>query len=172
MEKKLLELNKPLPVKWRVQSAMPKNNPTHVLMISYIDARDVQDRLDDVVGKGGWQTEFFESRGKQFCKIGILINGEWVWKADSGAESNTEKGKGETSDSFKRAAVHWGINRVSYQYGAVKLPCKEYNGRPYPIDSVGKFLKGDDLYKACNALAKVDDFVNAYNETERLSINE
>ena len=38
----------------------------------------------------------------------------WVWKWDAGAESYTEKEKGEASDSFKRACVNWGIGRELY----------------------------------------------------------
>lgn len=172
MENQLIKLNEPISPKWRVQSAFPKNAPTHVIMVSYVDARDVQDRLDNVVGKANWQSEFFECKGKQFCRIGIKVGTEWVWKGDSGSESSTEKEKGETSDAFKRAAVHWGINRASYQFGTVKLSCKEYNGRPYPISSNGNFLKGQELYEACNKLANVDEFVEQYQSDLKATINE
>jgi hypothetical protein len=37
-----------------------------------------------------------------------------VFKSDCGTESNTEKEKGESSDSFKRACVNWGIGRELY----------------------------------------------------------
>jgi hypothetical protein len=153
----LIELRKPMSLKWRVQRAMPKDNPTTVIMVGYIDARDIQDRLDDVVGMGNWQTKYYECKGKQFCEIGIRVGDEWVWKADSGTESQTEKQKGETSDAFKRAAVHWGMNRQAYQVGLVTLPCKMYMGKPYPCDNAGVFLKGKNLFAACNKFAKVDD---------------
>lgn len=155
---KLKELKRPLPLKWRVSRAFPnKMTPTHVIMVGYIDSRDVQTRLDDVVGAENWQTEYFECRGKQFCKIGINVDGQWVWKADNGSPSQTEAGKGETSDSFKRAAVHWGINRNAYNVGEVKLPCRMYDNKPYPCDENNNFLKGDALYALCNKLAKVDE---------------
>ena len=154
----IIELRKPIPLKWRVSRAIPnKSNPTHVIMVGYIDSRDVQNRLDEVLGAENWQTKYFECKGKQFCEIGIKINGEWVWKGDNGEESMTSKGKGETSDSFKRAAVHWGINRFAYQVGEVKLNCKLYGDKPFPTDDKGNFLKGKKLYDVCNELGKIDE---------------
>lgn len=155
---KLKQLQKPLPLKWRVRSAYPtKVNPTHVILVGYVDSRQVQELLDEVVGPENWQDEYFECKNKQFCRIGIKINDEWIWKGDSGAETSTEAGKGETSDAFKRAAVKWGINRTGYKVGEVKLPCRMYESRPYPVDESGKFLKGEDLYIICNRLGKVED---------------
>lgn len=161
----LIELQKPMPLKWRVQRAHPnKNNPTHVIMIGYIDSREIQKRLDDVVGIENWQNKFYESRGKQFCEIGIKIDGEWIWKGDSGTPSQTEKEKGESSDAFKRAAVHWGINRFAYQVGEVKLPCKIYSGKPYPCDERGNFLKAQALFDYCNKEAKIEELEIEFDE--------
>ena len=57
----------------------------------------------------------------------------WVWKWDCGTESNTEKEKGEASDSFKRACVNWGIGRELYTAPQIWITCddKEWNnGKP------------------------------------------
>lgn len=164
-ENLLKQLSEPLPMKWRVRQFYPKNNPTTAIMVGYVDSRDIQDRLDYVVGISNWQTEYYECKGKQFCKIGIKIDGEWVWKADSGTESQTEKEKGETSDAFKRSAVHWGINRIGYKMGEVRLKCKLYelDGKYYPIDSQGNFLKGAKLQDVCNKLARVEDIEHEFN---------
>ena len=157
IEEKLKELKAPVELKWRVQSAMPKLTPTHVIMIGYVDARDVMDRLDEVIGAGAWQSDFKSINNKDYGGIGILINGEWIWKWDVGSESNTEKDKGLASDAFKRAGVKWGINRYAYSLGTVKLQCKMYNGKPYPCDDRGNFLRGKKLYDTCNKLVNVDD---------------
>lgn len=159
------KLKEPLEVKWRIQSKTPRANPTHVIMVAYVDARDVQNRLDEVVGASNWQTRFYECKGKQFCEIGIKVNDEWIWKGDSGSESKTEKEKGETSDAFKRAAVQWGINRVAYNYGMVRLRAKKYGDDYYPSNDAGKFLKGQELFDECSRLAKVDEFFEEYNES-------
>ena len=163
-------LQKPLPLKWRVRSAFPnKVNPTHVILVGYVDSRQVQQLLDDVCGAENWSDDYYESKGKQFCKIGIQINNQWVFKSDSGEPSSMSSTKGESSDSFKRAAVKWGINRAAYKVGEVKLPCKMFSDKPYPVDESGKFIKGQALFELCNRLGKVDDleieFDKSFEET-------
>lgn len=82
----------------------------------YKDARCDQNILDETVGPMEWQRRHSENKGNLFCAVGIRDRetGEWVWKEDCGAESNTEKQKGEASDSFKRACFNWGIGRELY----------------------------------------------------------
>lgn len=108
----LKDLKNPMPYQWRVQS-FSKNKPV-AQCVAYIDARDVMDRLDDVAGQGKWQDDYRVINGQLFAGIGILIDNNWVWKWDTGTESQTEKEKGLVSDSFKRAAVKWGIGRFLY----------------------------------------------------------
>lgn len=160
IEEKLVELKKTINFKWRVQSAYPKSQPTMVIMIPYIDARDVQERLDTVIGASGWQNKYEQIGNSLHCSIGIKIDNEWVWKSDRGVASQTEKEKGEASDAFKRCAVMWGINRDAYQVGTVKLNCRESGGKYYPADANGKFLKGEALYAVCNSMAKITDLEN------------
>ena len=61
-----------------------------------------------------WQRKHYECKGNLFCSVGVKIGEEWIWKDDCGAESYTEKEKGEASDSFKRACFNWGIGRELY----------------------------------------------------------
>ena len=63
----LSELKKEIPFKWRVQSA----NQWGASCVAYIDARDVQDLLDEVCGPQNWQCKFSEHKGNLFCEIGI-----------------------------------------------------------------------------------------------------
>lgn len=56
----------------------------------------------------------YGAEGRAEAIINAARQGQWVWKADCGAESNTEAEKGEASDSFKRACVNWGIGRELY----------------------------------------------------------
>lgn len=83
-------------------------------LLLYKDARCDMNILDETVGANNWQRKHEEHRGNLFCAVGIKENGEWVWKEDAGAESNTEAEKGHASDSFKRACVNWGIGRELY----------------------------------------------------------
>lgn len=154
----LSKLKDPFKLKWRVKSLIPDStNPTHMVIVGYIDARQVYDRLDQVVKPENWQEDFYECKGKQFCKIGIKIGNEWIWKGDSGSESFSDPSKGETSDSVKRAAVHWGINREVYALGEVTIKCKVVNDIPAPCDESGNILKGEQILIECKRLVLLRD---------------
>jgi hypothetical protein len=120
---------------------MCKENGLTLLL--YKDARVDMNILDDVVGAENWEREHYECKGNLFCKVGININYKkdgsipnWVYKSDCGTESNTEKEKGEASDSFKRACVNWGIGRELYSAPFVwvksedaQIKSSEYQGK-------------------------------------------
>ena len=132
------ELKKVIPYKWRVQS-FSKYSAT-AQCVAYIDARQVMDLLDDVVKPENWQAKFSSHKDNLFCELGIKIGDEWVWKSDCGVESNIEQQKGEASDAFKRAAVHWGIGRFLYSLDikTVKTSgANTGNNRPHVIDDNG-----------------------------------
>lgn len=125
----LNQLKKELPYKWRVQSTRFGKSTC----VAYIDARDCQDLLDEVVGPDKWQSIYYEENGLLFCKVGILCNDNiWIWKSDTGSESNVEKDKGHVSDAFKRACVLWGIGRFLYRLPIQTLTTKPWKGKEYP----------------------------------------
>ena len=121
-EKELNKLKSETPLaerKYRVGSTWSREGKQFGLMLTYIDARYVMDRLDEVVGIGNWKSEFHELRNRLFCTITITFLREdgvvdTISKTDCGVESNVEKEKGEVSDAFKRCAVHFGIGRDLY----------------------------------------------------------
>lgn len=80
-----------------------------ITLLLYKDARVDQDILDETVGPMNWQRR--HSRDNANCEVGIWDTDklQWVWKEDTGTESNTEKEKGLASDSFKRACFNWGM---------------------------------------------------------------
>lgn len=94
---------------------------------SYIDARQVQDTLDGVVGPGNWCSDWSVVRAEHpvCARVGIAVFGVWKW--DVGYSNNPEADdendkayedeplKAAVSDGFKRAAVQWGIGRFLYQ---------------------------------------------------------
>ena len=130
-------LKNPMPYQWRVQS-FSKNKPS-ASCVAYIDARDVMNRLDDVVGSNNWQDDYKVINGQLFAGIGIKChNDEWVWKWDTGTESQTEKEKGIVSDSFKRAAVKWGIGRFLYD---LEIKYVKTNGIKGDADNAEKGIK-------------------------------
>jgi hypothetical protein len=136
---KLKELQKKIPCQWRVQS-FSKNKPQGQC-VAYIDARDVMNLLDDVVGAENWQDDYKLIDGKLLAGIGILCNDKWVWKWDTGTESNMEAEKGQMSDAFKRAGVKWGIGRFLYDYPIQYVTANEVKGErnfPYPVNEQGQ----------------------------------
>lgn len=101
---------------WKPQSV--KGN--RALAVAYIDARMVEDRLDDVFGVGGWQDEYTPmGDGNVMCRLSVKIAGAWVVKTDVGGESEQPDGgdrlKAAFSDALKRAAVKLGIGRYLYE---------------------------------------------------------
>ncbi len=123
----LTKLKEPLGIEdidFRVQSI---NKGGYATILAYKDARVDMNRLDKVVGAENWQRDHKEIKNVVYCGIGIYCKTieegftNWVWKWDAGAESFTEKQKGEASDSFKRAGFNWGIGRELYDYPLIKV---------------------------------------------------
>ena len=135
----LKKLKDKIQIRWRVQS-FSKNKPT-AQCVAYIDARDVMDRLDQVVGEENWQDDYKIVNGSLFAGIGIKVGEEWIWKWDTGTESNIEKEKGQVSDSFKRAGIKWGIGRFLYSLPIHYVKANEIktnSNYPYVVDDNGK----------------------------------
>lgn len=137
----LKKLTKQIPYKWRVQS-FSEYKP-EATCVAYIDARDVMDLLDEVCSPENWQDDYKVVDGKLFAGIGIKKEDIWIWKWDTGTESNVEKEKGQVSDSFKRAAVKWGIGRFLYSLEIKRVAANEKKttnpkNYPYPVDASGK----------------------------------
>lgn len=102
-----------------------------VMLLLYKNARADMTILDESVSAANWQREHYECKGNLYCRVGIRMereNGaEWVWKSDCGAESYTDKEKGESSDSFKRACVNWGIGRELYTAPVIFIKPQDCN---------------------------------------------
>lgn len=110
-----------------------KQRSIHGKMMDYVDARYVADRLDQICGPSDWKSTVrqadFKSPGYAFITtIEIWIDEleQWVGREDGGAQDEIQDRsgnkvspendfKGALSDSFKRAAVQWGIARDLYQ---------------------------------------------------------
>jgi hypothetical protein len=94
------------------------------LACAYIDARNVMDRLDAVVGPENWQDDFeVMPNGNVVCRLSLRVGGEWITKTDVGGESDQkdpgDREKAAFSDALKRAAVKWGVGRYLYSLPAV-----------------------------------------------------
>jgi hypothetical protein len=110
----------PADVDFRVQGRVNEQTGKGQV-VAYIDARSVQDRLDEVVGAGNWSFDWepvvIDKGDVQVAKGTLTILG--VSKSDVGTASNFEASLGAVSHCFKRAAVHFGIGR--YLYGVSSM---------------------------------------------------
>ena len=86
------------------------------VLLLYKDARCDMRILDEVFGIDGWEREHQVVNGNLYCTVRVWSEkrNQWISKQDVGTESNTEKQKGEASDSFKRACFNIGIGRELY----------------------------------------------------------
>jgi len=101
-------------VGWKAQTVTKQGD--RALAVAYVDARAVQDRLDEVVGPDGWCDEYrlLTQQGSPFglevvvqCRLTVL----GITKTDVGTG---EDAKSAYSDAFKRAAVRFGVARYLY----------------------------------------------------------
>jgi len=147
------QLAAPFPVSsisWRVGST--NGDKTKGMALAYIDARDAQDRLNEVCGPFGWQCRHEVSGDKRVtCHVGIRDKetGEWVWKSDGAGETDYEGEKGSYSDSFKRACVKWGIGRYLYEMDSPWVAI-EARGRTFIIPPASVKSLNEKLLK-CQA---------------------
>ena len=190
------ELRAPFPpekIHWRVGNTNKKSverqtgdrnaRPTKGQLLAYLNARDVMDRLDEVVGPDGWEDVYHETPKRLICTLRIKVDGSWVEKSDGAGDTNMEGEKGGLSDAFKRAAVKFGVGRYLYdtespwvdldQYG--NMP-KNFDGSKYlrapsneltPIGYMNLVLKHWDTIneaKGCLANDEIENAVSVFNE--------
>lgn len=114
-------------------------------LLLFKDARVDMDILDETVGSMNWQRTHEVINGNLFCNIEIWDNekNQWVKKQDVGTESQTEKEKGEASDSFKRAGTNVGIGRELYTAPTIFItPRKDMGSVRKPDDEPNEFFLG------------------------------
>lgn len=136
----------PLPYRWRLQSVAnkvksPYPEGTRGSFIAYITARDVMNRLDDVLGFTNWKSRMRETAdGGVICGIEIRVGDDWIIKEDIGYPNNpgsdqeTEPLKAAASDALKRAGVQFGIGRFLYEMPAVWTGIDQWGKPLQPIE--------------------------------------
>lgn len=135
----------------RIQSiGQNKTGAVGTTILLYKDARVDMNILDETVGDMNWQREHSVVNGNLYCTISIWdeVKEQWISKSDVGTESNTEKEKGQASDSFKRAGFNWGIGRELYSapFVYIQLDKSEYIEKNGKLTSNAKFKVKDIDY--------------------------
>lgn len=104
-------------IEWRVQSATAKQGGHKVLVLPYITARAVMDRLDKVVGpfwKDTYDPVLVQSAPALRCTLSLKIGDEWISREDAAELTEIEPIKGGYSNALKRVASKWSIGRYLY----------------------------------------------------------
>ena len=158
------------------------------VLLLYKDARCDMRILDEVFGIDGWEREHQVVNGNLYCTVRIWSEKrqQWISKQDVGTESNTEKQKGEASDSFKRACFNIGIGRELYSAPFIwislgKGEISEKNGRcslDYKVKFEVKEIEYDE-HREISKLIIIDQegkerfkFIKKTKQTKEKSIKE
>ncbi len=163
------ELKKPFPepaIHWRIGART--GDKKKGLPLAYIDARDVMDRLDFVLGFDGWEDSYVETTsGRVICTLACMINDKLVIRSDGAGDTGTEGEKGAISDALKRAAVKFGIGRYLYglggewvdldQYGKFKPPSLPQWATPNGWNRIHKSEKREVYSQSIDCLANADE---------------
>ena len=126
---KMYELAKPFAnndIQWWVQRLTRDGQSG--LALAYINARQVQDRLNEVMGVD-WQNKTINYGSKTICHLGLKLDGDWIWRSDGAGDTQFEADKGAISDALKRAAVSFGVGRHLYDLPSIWVKCETKNGR-------------------------------------------
>ncbi len=109
----LEQLRKPFPAsKISFKCQTKPSEKGNSLVVAYIDARDVMERLDEVVGPD-WSDRYEKAGTAKGLVCYLTVCG--VTRADVGDDDNeNEPVKSAYSDAFKRAAVKFGVGRFLY----------------------------------------------------------
>ena len=131
-------------IAWRPGSLTKTKDKAQAL--AYIDARDVQNRLDEVLGFDWEMRHYAVGNDHVCCEITLTLptgkkvtrtNGCWVGnvdvvttkdgKVDSKEEDRADReAKWALSDAFKRAAVMFGVGKYLYDMPNPYMPINEY----------------------------------------------
>ena len=124
------------------------SDKTMGLALAYVQARAIQNRLDEVVGFENWKVSYKEIQGGFLCTLSIRINDEWIEKEDGASVTEFESVKGGISNAFKRVASSgFGIGRYLYNARNSWYPIKP-QGKGFVFAETPKLQLNEDQPKA------------------------
>lgn len=109
----------PTAIRFKIQSAWPRGENTEKkggMVVAYIDARLVIERLDEVLGPN-WSDRYEIVPGTKALKCSLTLDG--VTREDIGEHGHSTKAT--ASDALKRAAVRFGVGISVYSMSRVNL---------------------------------------------------
>lgn len=102
-------------IEWRISDFTQAARDTETVIIPYLQATAIRNRLDTLLGQENWTSEIQHIPNGMICKLSIRINGEWVSKSDCSQETKEFSSMGASTRAFVRAAAVWGIGRYLYE---------------------------------------------------------
>jgi hypothetical protein len=140
-------------IEWRVARAgINKKQEVFCMVLAYITARAIANRLDDVVGPENWQNTGLTVHELRVnvtaiqVGISILIDGKWVTKYDVSEPTNIEPAKGGFSGAMKRAGAQWGIGRYLYHLSETFAETSETGGKGWEYARLPEKQGGGTYY--------------------------
>ncbi len=110
-------------VKWRIGRKYDADRKR--LLFLYVDARNCQDRLDEVLGAGCWSSELqiaaMPNGAVAVCTLTALLEEAVVKRTDCCEIADAADTKGAASTAFKRACAALGVGRYLYNVGDIRV---------------------------------------------------
>jgi len=130
------ELRKPFAaeqIKWKIQTNPRDDSDGFAVVVAYVDARDVAERLDLATG-GDWSNDYAlpQVQAGNYAVLECRLTVCGVTRCDVGAvpvPSGNEGGdatKDLYSDALKRAAVQFGVSSHVYRFPNVKAKAEKF----------------------------------------------
>ena len=130
-------------LEWRVGSTFKDGQEG--LLLFYVNARAIMDRLDDVFGIDGWKSDYEVYENGVICTLTATTEDGKLIQKSNGAEFTQMSGfKGGISGALKRAASDLGIGRYLYDMPNVnvKLENRRFKGKVLALPD--EFMPAED----------------------------
>lgn len=112
-----------------------KNGKANMLL--YINSRAATELLDECYGMANWNIEYKDVAGQIYGRLSIYDEetNRWVYREDTGSESNVEKEKGLASDIVKRCIVRFGVTEL-YSSPKIQIDDDGYGNTGYKVTEI------------------------------------
>ncbi len=160
MNKREIKFKPLVPGQIEVRPTDTKTKGAATLLL-YIDSRSAADILNETVGEFNWTIEYKPVGDTVFGRLSIWDEEKqmWIFREDTGEESNISALKGMSSDILKRCLARFGCD---YLYHTPRIKVKDlpasyyYNDRLTMTFSVREIQWDEN--KNCTKLVIVDKF--------------
>lgn len=124
-------LDAPFPAsRLKLRLSMTNNDAGKGLVTPYIDARDVEERLDQVLGKAGWETKVSHlalpnGKARTTVVLRAKIGDTWVERSAAAGDRSEDAAKSAVSEALKIAACQLGVGRCVYDLPKPYIDCQK-----------------------------------------------